>query len=101
MGGVCFPRPNLNRAAAQKLESVDKRWTGLRIEHLIACAKRSENPFKGPPGVVVISSGKARASFIYELVKRGLINHLIIDDVLAQELEKISALSHSDARSWK
>ena len=99
MGGVCFPRPSLNRTATQKLESVNRRWTGLRIEHLIACANRSQNPFKGPPGVVVISGGKARASFIYELVKRGLINHLIIDDVLAQELEKISDPSHVDTQT--
>lgn len=88
MGGVCFPRPNLTAEEGRELASVEARWTGLRREHLAACAAAAEaDPAK--PGVVVVSGGAARAPFIWEVVRLGAINHLIIDDVLASELERI------------
>jgi DNA-binding transcriptional regulator LsrR (DeoR family) len=93
VGGVCFARPDLSKTDSQTLARVNERWTGLRREHLLACAaraRRSPDPFDGPPGVVVISGGRARARVIYELVKLGLINHLIIDDELENELESIT-----------
>ena len=37
---------------------------------------------------MVVSGGKGRATAICELIKLGLINHLIIDEVLAEEIEK-------------
>jgi DNA-binding transcriptional regulator LsrR (DeoR family) len=69
---------------------VQTSWTGLRLEHLEACARLGERPLKGPPGVVVVSAGTNRATAVCELIKRGLVNHLIVDDVLAEELEKAS-----------
>jgi DNA-binding transcriptional regulator LsrR (DeoR family) len=36
--------------------------------------------------VVVVSGGSRRAAAICELIKKGLVNHLIIDEVLAEEL---------------
>jgi hypothetical protein len=92
VGGVCIARPELRKERMQKLDSVRKRWTGLREDHLVACAshaRRATNPFTGPPGVVVICGGKARAKFILEIVKLGLVNHLIIDDELEMELERL------------
>jgi DNA-binding transcriptional regulator LsrR (DeoR family) len=92
MGGVCIPRAGLKKHEAEKLKKVDERWTGLRRSHLEKCAKRASDepdPFRGRPGVVVISIGKDRAQFIYEAVKLGLINHLIIDDQLEVELKRI------------
>lgn len=91
MGGVCFPKTNLKRSGMKKLEDVNNRWTGLRVEHLQACARKAQAPGDGPPGIVVVSGGKARAQFILEAVKLGLINHLIIDDELANELANLSA----------
>lgn len=40
--------------------------------------------------MVVISRGADRAEFVYESVKRGLINQLVIDEELAQDLDHIS-----------
>src|SRR5271167_1442262 len=88
VGGVCIPRENLKRAESKQMEKVQTSWTGLRPEHLEECARRGTDPLKGPPGVVVISGGVKRAAAICELIKRGLVNHLIIDEVLAEELEK-------------
>jgi DNA-binding transcriptional regulator LsrR (DeoR family) len=88
VGGVCIPRPGLTPAQLQRFNTVQKSWTGLRVEHLKACAQRGVDPLEGPPGVAVVSGGTGRADAICELLKRGLINHLIIDDVLAEELKK-------------
>ncbi|MGA9567707.1 MAG: hypothetical protein WBS19_19435 [Candidatus Korobacteraceae bacterium] len=91
VGGVCIERPKLNAEKSEQLKTVQTSWTGLRKEHLEACAQRGSDLLKGPPGVVVVSGGAGRAAVICELIKRGLINHLIIDEVLAQELESASA----------
>ena len=92
MGGVCFPKPTLTAKQAARLEAVAGRWTGLTKEHLVPCAQRAfaqHSSSKGPPGVVVISVGRERAPFLLEAIKLGLINHLIIDDELQDELERI------------
>jgi hypothetical protein len=98
MGGVLFPRVGLTKSQASKLKTVNDRWTGLRRSHLEACAERAAdepNPYKGKPGVVVVSAGKDRAAFIYEAVKSGLVNNLVIDDQLEAELERIVAADSS------
>lgn len=90
IGGACVPRRDLKQPALRKFQEFNERWTGLRIEHIQACAAQAkDHPHQGWPGVVVISGGKARARFIYEITRRGLINHLIIDDELAKELDMI------------
>jgi len=99
VGGVCIPRSNLSRAKLDQLETVQTSWTGLRLEHLETCARRGTDPSKGPPGVVVVSGGAKRASVVCELIKRGLINHLIIDDMLAEELEKASRSARQASHS--
>jgi DNA-binding transcriptional regulator LsrR (DeoR family) len=40
--------------------------------------------------VVVVSCGSDRAGAVSELIKRGLVNNLIIDEVLARELEAVT-----------
>jgi DNA-binding transcriptional regulator LsrR (DeoR family) len=90
VGGVCIPRANLSPEESDQLATVETSWTGLNLGHLAACATRGGDPLKGPPGVVVVSGGKGRGAVICELLKRGLINHLIIDDVLAKELKGAS-----------
>jgi hypothetical protein len=93
IGGVCFERPDLSDQEKQMLRDVEARWTGLRKDHLVACAARARryaDLLAAPPGVVIISGGRERAQFIYEIVKRGLVNHLIIDDELEKEMEAIT-----------
>ena len=40
------------------------------------------------PGVVVVSVGGDKAEIIKECIRRGLINHLVIDMKLADALEE-------------
>lgn len=96
VGGVLIPRDDLSRAQRKLLDTVQSSWTGLGLRDLEECARQGSDPFSGPPGVVVVSGGKDRAVVVCELVKRGLINHLIIDEVLAEELEKASCSKPSN-----
>jgi len=86
VGGVCIPKPNLTAVETRQLSTVQGSWTGLRLEHLEACARRVTHAHYGPPGVVVISGGSKRADAVREMIRQGLVNHLIVDEVLAKEL---------------
>ena len=90
VGGVCIPRPDLTTREQCVFDTIQGSWTGLRLEHLETCARRNTDPNTGSPGVVVVSAGPNRAKSILELIKRGMVNHLIVDDILADELEKAS-----------
>jgi DNA-binding transcriptional regulator LsrR (DeoR family) len=91
VGGVCFPRATLTRPQKRKLDGMVNRWTGLKEEHLRLCSNRAAagNPIDGRPGVVVISTGRARAHIISRAVRMGLVNHLIIDQELEEELNRV------------
>lgn len=90
MGGVCFPRADLNQQEKRELGSVEGRWTGLKMEHLKGCAERAAADTT-KPGVVVVSGGAARAEFIYKALD--VISHLFIDEALATELEGIMGVA--------
>jgi DNA-binding transcriptional regulator LsrR (DeoR family) len=90
VGGVCIGRSDLTRPQKAHLKKIQEGWTGLRLEHLQQCADRGQKPHDGPPGVVLVSCGADRAGAVRELIKRGLVNHLIIDEILAHELEAIT-----------
>ncbi len=91
ISGVFIPRPDLSASQRVKLKDLSKRWTGIKLEHLKNCSLSSfsSDPLKGKPGIVVVAIGKNKARFIYEGTKLNLINHLVIDDDLEEELERI------------
>ena len=92
LGGVCLGRTGLTTTQERVIKAVGERWTGLRDHHLTACAERAlkeADQSTGKPGVVVVSVGKDRAPAIFEAVKKGLLNHLVIDDELQVALDKM------------
>lgn len=91
ISGVLISRSGLSKADQAKLNRVNERWTGIRLEHLLDCAKRAatSDSKKKLPGVVVIAIGKSKAHFLLETIKLGLINHLILDYDLEEELERL------------
>ena len=91
MGGVCFERAGLTTRQRLKLDGVAARWTGWSRRALDRCAARAAagDSFQGPPGVAVISIGRDRAEFLLEAVALGCVNHLIIDDELQGEMERL------------
>lgn len=96
MGGVLFPRPDLEEEGRRVTGDIEARWTGLRQEHVKACAERARaagrNP-NAPPGVVLISIGEQRATVVFEAIKRRLLNHLVIDSQLELALSQLPELS--------
>lgn len=110
IGGVLIPRqPESDKrqdARAQKtLNDLTHRWTGLRIEHLSACATRAfEDPSKDRPGVTLLTFGADHSEIVIEAVRRGLANHLIIGSDLEQALlesQDVPLVLHEDNGSSK
>ncbi len=88
IGGVLLPR---TQKASKLVRTVVNRWKGVTYAHLEQCSKRAANddPYAGRPGTVILSVGSERAEVIAAAVSRGLVNHLIIDQDLEGELEKV------------
>ncbi|MGA2909395.1 MAG: hypothetical protein ABSE36_16965 [Terracidiphilus sp.] len=87
--GIVIPRPNLDSQSKSEIENIMARWTGARVEHLEACATRAQ---KGAPGVIVLAIGANKASVVHEGLRRGLIQHLFMDEDLADRLGEIGAV---------
>jgi len=92
ISGICIPKPRLKPEQTKIISNLNSRWTGITRPQLESCARRSAtaDPLQGVPGVCVVAIGRNKALFVCEAVKLGLVNHLIIDDDLGQELERIA-----------
>jgi hypothetical protein len=95
IGGVCLPKSNLTQNQADQFAAMERRWTGVTRKHLEKCAKRAANATTGgkaaPPGVIVVAIGRNKAGCIFEAIKAGLVNHLIVDQDVEAELSKLVA----------
>lgn len=78
IGGVLIQRPGLRRSDQRVVDDLSNCWTGLSYEALSALARRSHA--KQTPGVVVIACGRNRDEILSELLRRGLVNQLILDE---------------------
>jgi hypothetical protein len=91
IGGVLLWRQPVQ--ASPLMESIEERWTGLKRRHLEAIAEhaRNDDPTLGRPGVVVLSIGgeRDRAEMIREAVANGLVNYLLIDQLLEKSLKDL------------
>ena len=95
IGGVLIPR--LTETSGKKghefkphplVQELTKRWTGLRIEHLKACARRaSSEQTKSRPGVILLSFGVSHVEIVLEAVRQGLANQIIIGSDLENAIE--------------
>lgn len=90
VGGILLPRSGLSHAKAALVDELNGLWTGIKIGHLNAIADRAaENPEMA--GVVVVALQAERGDTIFELIRRGLVNELIIDHMAAERLQIIVA----------
>jgi DNA-binding transcriptional regulator LsrR (DeoR family) len=74
-----------------EVKSILRRWTGVKIKQLENCALRARDG--GPPGVIVLAIGASKAPVVHAAVRRGLIQHLFMDQDLADRLEQICTAS--------
>jgi len=107
IAGVYLLRPKLNKLVAArhadnsrgdgrkarernvdveaKINRINTQWTGIQREHLSRCAERA---WASPqtPGVIVLAIGRAKSAIVIEAVNQSLVNHLLIDQDLADAL---------------
>jgi DNA-binding transcriptional regulator LsrR (DeoR family) len=84
--GAMISRPNLDVEAKAEVKSILRRWTGVTISQLRDCAARARD---GAPGILVLAIGARKAPVVYAALRNGLIQHLFMDQDLADRLEEI------------
>jgi hypothetical protein len=74
-----------NADVEAKINRINTQWTGIQREHLSRCAERA---WASPrtPGVIVLAIGRAKSGIVIEAVNQSLVNHLLIDQDLADAL---------------
>ncbi len=93
VAGVLIPRPGLSKADAAKVRLMNKGWTGLQLADIKRCAKAANAEGRG--GVIVIANEPSKAPLVHEIVRQGLVNHLVIDVRLAREFELVARQTQS------
>ena len=93
VGGVILERREnpsggpIDEKATKLVQDLTRRWTGLKMSHLEACANRA---FKAQspshPGTTLLGLGKLHAEIFVEAIRRNLVNHLIIGSDLEAAL---------------
>jgi DNA-binding transcriptional regulator LsrR (DeoR family) len=85
--GNLIPKPGLNASDREFVESLNKGWTGISLDQLLQIARKAKTTSR--PGIVTIAhSAEEKATLLSEALRRGLINHLIVDELLATELSE-------------
>ena len=83
--GALLLRPHLSKDERDLIDRIRVRWVGIDEAALEHCAKRS--PEHGNVGVIAVCVGEKSHEVVIEALRRGLINHLILDRPLAEVLE--------------
>jgi DNA-binding transcriptional regulator LsrR (DeoR family) len=78
IGGILIHR---ERADREIVNSLNEMWTGCRYETLASIAIRAART--RVPGVIVTSYGAHRAEILEAVIRRGLVNELILDETAA------------------
>lgn len=84
--GVWLERDRNDAEQLKEVADVNRRWLGIQRQHFEDCAKRaSDRKQKGlGAGVLVVAVGEGKAKIVKRAI--GMINHLIIDHVLAERI---------------
>jgi DNA-binding transcriptional regulator LsrR (DeoR family) len=83
--GWVLPRPGLKAPASELVAELNQGWTGISLEQLKHVAAKTKS--KSAPGVIAVAFGtEDKSGILRETIKRGLINHLIVDEKLAGQL---------------
>ena len=95
IGGALVPKPGLSPDDADLVAELSRMWTGVDLGHLETIAAHAV-PGEAGPGVMVIALGRDKAPVLLALIRRALINELIIDRDLARELERLAKAECGD-----
>lgn len=87
IGDICGVLLSEETAQHQDLrDDLQHRWTGIKPEQLRKHADRSAS--SGAPGVIVVAFGQKKVMTTLTAMRMGYVNHLVIGEALAQELNK-------------
>jgi DNA-binding transcriptional regulator LsrR (DeoR family) len=81
IGGVLIERPGLDKNGRKQVAELNAMWTGITLKDIIRIAKAGQASDR--PGVIIVSIGLEKAEILAEIIRRGLVNELIIDEDLA------------------
>jgi DNA-binding transcriptional regulator LsrR (DeoR family) len=87
IGGVLIRRSDLTEGEAGDFARIADMWIGISSEDLKGVVARSAGTAQ--PGVVVLAIGANKADIVYEVVHRGLVSELFVDQDLAFGLAKL------------
>ncbi len=76
IGGALILNPDL---PPHEFEAAAKLWTGVTVEHFKLVAARE-------PGVILCAVHRSKARIVLELVRRGLVTVLVVDNDLADAI---------------
>jgi DNA-binding transcriptional regulator LsrR (DeoR family) len=82
--GSILPQPGLRAKEIELVAGLNQGWMGISLEQLKKVA--SGGKVKSPPGVITVGFGPDKAGILAESMKRGLVNHLVVDEQLARRL---------------
>lgn len=100
IGGVLVPRSDLSARDQEQVEEMQRRWTGITLDHYRQCA-RSAGLAAGSAsgaGVVLLALDESKAAYALSCVDQGLVNQLIIDRDLAEPLASLLECDEPMAR---
>jgi DNA-binding transcriptional regulator LsrR (DeoR family) len=84
IAGVLIARPGLSKAEQDTVARLNRGWTGLTVQDIKACVTRARQ--RGHGGVIVVCQDGQKHEFVHELVRRGLVNHLVVNRGAAKRL---------------
>jgi hypothetical protein len=87
IGGVLLPRKDGAVAADGVVKGIETHWVGMRYAELQAAATRAAA--RKAPGVVVLAIGANKVDVLASAIRRGLVNHVFIDQDLARATEQV------------
>jgi hypothetical protein len=88
VGGWLIEKPNLKPDQGNLVDELNRGWTGATLQDLIRVA-RAAQPGKRP-GVIVVARGEDKAGLILEVIRRGLVNTLLLDSALVAQIRKLA-----------
>lgn len=90
LGGLLIVRPDATEAQNALIDELNRMWTGISLDQVADIAARAhEKP--ATSGVIVLALRAERAKTLLELIRRGLVNQLVIDHDAAAGLERCLA----------
>jgi hypothetical protein len=72
----------------QQFSRLAEHWAGVQLPHISRCAAGANGATR--PGVIGLAVGEDRAITVLTALRRGLLNHLIIDPDLGRQLLKLA-----------